>query len=94
MISALNLKVQWNIFTVQSSNPELLAKQNEQGGLAKTKFYVQCPEMEENLEKVQTSSSASPLDKLDFAKLKRCFYSLVSINSERNGLVPLDKQVS
>ncbi|XP_071821604.1 E3 ubiquitin-protein ligase UBR4-like isoform X2 [Apostichopus japonicus] len=85
-------QVQWNIFTVQSSDPALLIYQNEQGGLAKTKFYTQCSEMEENLEKVHLSGAVTLPEKMDFVNLKRCFYNLVSDCSDKDGLIPLDKQ--
>ena len=52
-------QVQWNIFTVQSTDPALMLYQEECGGLATTKFYNPCREVEENYRKATTTETPS-----------------------------------
>ena len=80
----LHTQVQWNIFTVQSSDPALMLYQEERGGIAITKFYTPCRDVEENYRKA-TLGDNPLLGQLEGAGFRRSFYNLVSAEMDRNG---------
>ncbi|XP_022084216.1 E3 ubiquitin-protein ligase UBR4-like isoform X1 [Acanthaster planci] len=84
-------QVQWNIFTVQSTDPALMLYQEERGGIATTKFYNPCREVEENYRKATTSETGTV--ETDSSTFKRLFYNLISSDMDNGKEVPqLDLQ--
>ncbi|XP_033643062.1 E3 ubiquitin-protein ligase UBR4-like [Asterias rubens] len=79
-------QVQWNIFTVQSTDPALMLYQEECGGLATTKFYNPCREVEENYRKATTTET--PSTGADGVTFKRLFYNLISSDLDNGKDVP------
>jgi hypothetical protein len=67
--------------------------QEERGGIAITKFYNPCREVEENYCKATMGETATA--ETDGIEFKRCFYNLVSSEVDCSQEVPvLDKEVN
>ncbi|XP_071948294.1 E3 ubiquitin-protein ligase UBR4-like isoform X1 [Antedon mediterranea] len=73
--TALFENIQWNIFTVQSSDPAYMLYQDESGGVAMTKVYNPCKEVEDNYRKA--CSIGAPATDITGTSFKRTFYNLV-----------------
>lgn len=57
--------------------------QEERGGIAVTKFYTPCREVEENYRKVTMGDNHFAV--MDGSTFKRSFYNLISAETDRNG---------
>ncbi|XP_033099816.1 E3 ubiquitin-protein ligase UBR4-like [Anneissia japonica] len=83
--------MQWNIFTVQSSDPAYMLYQDESGGVAITKVYNPCKEVEDNYRKA--CSIGTPATDITGTSFKQTFYNLVLSNETGQSPPKTDRKV-